>query len=685
MKKFLSFVIMCLLLFAVGVAGGYAITCFLIKGNQSFIWNPEYLTSTSTLLVGGGLVLAYLFFKFTRLDVDKNGTSGGSAQKNLVVDDQGRKVEQFYSTKWVSLQDLRTNPKYMFNTYSNLKNQNKDGIVIRAEHIKGKTEINMVKPIHTIVIGTTGSGKTTMLVDPTIQILSETKSKPSLVISDPKGELYMHNAEKLRACGYDVQVVDLREPDKSTRWNPIERAYDAYQRAHNLAAEVKKHQGNPKSLNLLTIPNNNYSGIWYEFDGVAYESLDVLKKDMAAMKDKLINIAMEDILDMAEALCPIVGQDPSWPRGAQGFIRAIMLAMLEDSLIPELGMTKEKFNFYNVYKIAGIRDAGNDNFVTLRNYFSGRPKTSPTGDLANTVVNNAGSTAKGYMGHVTGSLNLFADSGVCYLTSGTDINFQQFSDKPSALFIIIPDEKNTRHAIANIYISQLYKILIERANERAKQTGGEPELARNVYFLLDEFGNLPKFEKMKSFITAGRSRKIFLMLVLQDYTQLASIYGEQDAATIKNNCNIHIFIGTKDAKTREDFSKNCGNIQINITTKNKSSSANTLDPTQGQTSTSVSSQIQQRPLISPDELDHLPPNQVVVNMFGDFAVKSTFTPSYKNPQYNFKREPVMYKPSRYLDKEAVFYDVVERNNLILKNNDDDDDDDGFDFSKFRRR
>ncbi|MBQ0017406.1 MAG: type IV secretory system conjugative DNA transfer family protein, partial [Clostridiales bacterium] len=657
------------------------ITFYIIKGQKIFVFDFQYLTELSTLGIAAGVIAIVLFAKFAKFDIDNPSSKG---QKNKVVDDQGREVKQYYSTRWVSLQELRTNPKYMFNTYSNLKNQNKDGIPIRAEHIHGKTEVNMVKPIHTIVIGTTGSGKTTMFVDPTIQMLSETKSKPSLVISDPKGELYAHNAEKLKKSGYDVQVVDLREPDKSARWNPIERAYDAYQRAHHLTDEVKKHTGNPKSINLLTIPNADYSQFWYEFDGVAYDSLDILKKDMAAMKDKLENIAMEDIQDIAEVLCPIVGQDPSWPRGAQGFIRAIMIAMLEDSLIPELGMTKEKFNFYNVYKIAGIRDNGNDNFVTLRNYFAGRPKTSPTGDLANTVVNNAGSTAKGYMGHVTGSLNVFADSGVCYLTSGTDIKFNEFADKPSALFIIIPDEKNTRHAIANIYISQLYKTLIERANAHAKQTGGEPELPRNVYFLLDEFGNLPKFEKMKSFITAGRSRKIFLTLVLQDYTQLASIYGEQDAATIRNNCNIHIFIGTKDAKTREEFSKNCGNIQINITSKQTSTSSNKHNAEDGSTSTSTSSQIQQRPLISADELDHLEPNTVVVNMFGDFSLKSVFTPSYKNPDYDFTRQPIMYKPSKYLDQESVLYDIVERNKKILKDDDDGDDDD-FDFSKFGRR
>ena len=674
MKNFVKVVFKLLLLLIGSFAMGYIVTSFIETKTLTF--DPELLGKTTTLAVAGVLLLVAGIMFLNKLD------KGTSAPKkgNTVVDDQGRKVDQYYSTKWITLEQLRTEPKYRFCLYSNLHKMDKDGIVIRAERVNGKTEVNMVKPIHTIVIGTTGSGKTTMLVDPTIQILSETKSKPSLVISDPKGELYAHNALKLKQCGYDVQVVDLREPDKSARWNPIERAFDSYQRAYHLTEEVKKNVGNPKSLNLLTIPNADYSNAWYSFDGVAYDNLDVLKKDLEAMKDKLINIALEDIQDMAETLCPVTGQDPSWSKGAQGFIRAIMIAMLEDSLIPELGMTKEKFNFYNVYKMSSIRDEGSDNFATLKKYFAGRPKTSPTQDLANIVINNAAATAKGYMGHVTSALSPFADTGVCYLTSGTDIEFGQFADKPTALFVIIPDEKNTRHAIANIYISQLYKILIERANKRAKETGGEPELPRNVYFLLDEFGNLPKFEKMKSFITAGRSRKIFLMLVLQDYTQLASIYGEQDAETIKHNCNIHIFIGTKDIKTREEFSKNCGNIQINIISKNKSTSTDNKGSSSS-SSTSESTQYQQRPLISPDELDHLPFETVVVSMFGDFAAKTKFTSSYNNPEYNFKREPITYKPSHYLNQEEVYYDIKERNAKILKEDDDDDDD----FSKLFNR
>lgn len=673
MKKITKFVFLTLLVLIGSVALGYAVTSFVDAKN--LVWNIEYLSNSTTWGVAAGVVIVIGLLMLNNLDKKPSGKSNSS-----VVDDNGKEVKQYYSTKWTTLEELKKNPKYMFNYYSNLKNQNKDGIVIRAERVNGKTEINMVKPIHTIVIGTTGSGKTTMLVDPTIQILSETKSKPSLVISDPKGELYLHNAEKLKKCGYDVKVVDLREPDKSARWNPIERAYDAYQRAHNLVNEVKKHEGDPKKIHLLTIPNADYSKQWYEFDGVAYDSLDTLKRDITAMKDKLINIAYEDIQDIAETLCPIVGNEPSWPRGAQGFIRGILIAMLEDSLNPELGMTKDKFNFYNLYKISGIRDEGSDNMVTLKKYISGRDKLSQAYELASTVVNNAGVTARGYMGHVTGALSMFADSGICYLTSGTDVDFSSFADKPTALFIVIPDEKNTRHQLANIYITQLYKLLIERASQRAKETGGEPELARNVYFLLDEFGNLPKFEKMKSFITAGRSRKIFLMLVLQDYTQLASIYGEQDAATIKNNCNIHIFIGTKDAKTREDFSRNCGNIQITINSKNKSSNTDTATGNSTSSSVSESSQYQQRPLISADELDHLPPHTVVINMFGDFSAKTVFTPSYENKDYDFSRNPHVYIPSQFLDQEKVYYDIKKRNQIVLK--DDDDDDDGFDFSKF---
>lgn len=685
MKKNLIFT---LIMAIIGYIIGFVIVTFTT--HQEFIFDVSLLVNQTcwiASLVCGGVALVFSLTKSTE--------KSSSTNPNKVTDSHGKVTEQFYSSRLVTREELQTNSKFMFTYYGDLKNYKRDGIPIRAERLKnGKTAVNMVKPIHTIVIGTTGSGKTTKLVDPTIQILSETGTKPSMVISDPKGELYSHNLLKLKKCGYDVQVIDLREPDKSSRWNPLDRAYDYYQRAHNLKSEVKQHLTKKDPVSnypkLLKPSNSNYGDFWYEFDGVAYPNLDILKQDMRALKEKLKDTAMEDVLDIATALCPISGNDPSWSRGAQGLIQAILIAMLEDSLDPRLGLTKDKFNFYNLAKIAGLRDTPtggssqmDQTLESLRNYFKGRPKTSSCVEMANTVVMNAAATSKGFMGHVNGSLKVFSgDMGVCYLTSATDIDLGHFADKPSALFLKIPDEKDTRNSIANMFISQLYKLLIERANDNAKHNGKEPELPRNVYFLLDEFGNLPKIERLKSFITAGRSRKIFLMLVIQDYTQLNSIYGEQDGQTIRNNCNIHIFLGTKDAKTREEFSKNAGTQAITIESKNKSTSSQSQEYGKStNNSTSVSYSTQQKPLISAEELDHLSENEVAINMFREFTMKTIFTPTYENPSFSLQKPPVEYIQSHYLDQDAVYYDIRKRNEIVLGNGDDDDDDLGSIFKR----
>jgi type IV secretory pathway TraG/TraD family ATPase VirD4 len=629
-------------------------------------------TSGTTITIAVVIILVIAVFyldKFTREDELPNGKTSKTKD--------GRDMEQYYSSRLVTERELKKQKKFMYTLYKDLKNKTKDGSLIRAEYKHRKLHVNMYKPIHTMIVGTTGSGKTTTYVSPTIQVLSETKSKPSMVISDPKGELYDLHSNKLRKAGYDVQVIDLREPDKSARWNPIERAYDFYQRAHNLASEVLVHKNsNPKKTNLKIIKSKQYTNEWYEFDGVAYPDKQTLKHAITALHSKLKALAANEVEDIALTLCPVSGNDPMWSMGAQGFIRGILLAMLEDSLIPELGMTKEKFNFYNLEKIASKRDVGqSDTLETLKNYFAGRDKLSPAASGGNNVVQNAPNTAKGFLGHVNSSIKMFTDSGVSYLTSATDVDLKNIANKPSAIFIKIPDENTTRHPLANIYISQLYKILIELANER-----DELALPRNVYFVLDEFGNLPKIEKIKSFVTAGRSRKIFLTIVVQSFTQLVSVYGEQDASTIKENCNIQVFIGTKDQKTKEEFSKNCGNVTVEIENKSKSNQAGTRESA-GNVSTTTSSNTVSRPLIYPEELDHLDraKGEAVVNMFSEYSIRSIFTPTYKCPIYDMKRVPEDFKPSGYLDEKKVYYDIEKRNSVVLEDEDDDDDD--FDFFK----
>jgi type IV secretion system protein VirD4 len=142
-----------------------------------------------------------------------------------------------------------------------------------------------------------------------------------------------------------------------------------------------------------------------------------------------------------------------------------------------------------------------------------------------------------------------------------------------------------------------------------------------------------------------------------------------------------VFIGTKDQKTKEEFSKNCGNITIEIENKSKSNQAGTKEHA-GSTSTTTSSNTVSRPLIYPEELDHLDraKGEAIVNMFSEFSIRSVFTPTYKCPVYDMKRVPEGFKPSGYLNEQEVFYDIEKRNEFVLGGDDDDDDDD-FDFFK----
>lgn len=662
-----------IILFSIlGYAVGLGITYFI---SSPRIFDTSMLLKTESL---AGLAIGFLLGFMTQLNRVMNDSSVDT--KTDVRNKQGQKDEQYFNSRFITEEELRHDSRFRFHLWQDLKKCKTDGIVIRAEYRKKQLLVNMYKPIHTLVIGTTGSGKTQGFVIPTIQILSETASKPSMVVADPKGELYLKNKIKLEKSGYDVKIVDLREASSSNRWNPLDRAYDNYVRAHNLLKEVKVYKNvSPSQVkNAKIIKGSTYYNEWYEFNGIAYPTKDMLNNDIKATKDKLLSDAYEDITDICAQLCPPTGQDPSWSQGAQNFIKATLLAMLEDSIYPELGLTKEKFIFYNVYKICNLRDADPDNTVkTLQQYFRGRPATSECVDLANGVINNAPSTMKGYMGHVATALNMFSDLGISYLTSGTDIKFDTFTDVPTALFIVIPDEKDSRYPLANIYITQLYKMLIEKA------TNNKPtlELNRTVYFILDEFGNLPKIQKIKPFITAGRSRRLFLMLVVQDYTQLTSIYGENDAQTIKNNCNIQIFIGTKDIKTREEFSKNCGNktlIQKNVSESKSSSDKSGKNQT-------TSEQIISAPLLPPEELDHLKEGEVVVNSFKEFAIKSIFTFAYKVPYYDQTPPADDYKALHTIDKEAVYYDIKERNKKVFAKSDDDDDDDEDDFANFMKK
>ncbi len=655
MKKFFTTVLLFIVIAAVSYLAGAALNFFLFMPEETRTIQEAILPGTYTFagaFLGVGAFLLYKLTKFGDSKDDKKKT--GSKSK------EGKDMDQYFDSRFLTEKELRTEKKFMFCTWDTLRNSN-DGMLLRSQLDGNKLLINMYKPIHAMVIGTTGTGKTERFINPQIQILSGTKTKPSFVITDPKGELFEKNSNKLRKEGYDVKVFNLRQPYASTRWNPLDNAYMMYQEAHHLREKVVVHRNvNPADFKLKIIAKE-YNNEWYEFNGIAYPNSQALEMDLDSRKAELIDLAENEIREIAGVLCPIENKnDSSWDRGAQEFVCGTMMAMLEDSLIPELGMTREKFNFYNLSRIANFKDPDPDApYKTLRQYFLGRDKYSKVMQLVTTAINNAPTTTKSYMGIVSARLGIFNDSGMCFATSLNEMEFDTFAEKPTALFIIIPDEKESRHGIATMCISQLYKKLVDLANYCP-----DYKLPRTVYFLLDEFANLPKIEKIDSMITVSRSRNIFFALVVQSFSQLNAKYGDDIAATLKGNCPIKIFIGTDDAKTCEEFSKLCGDVSLETTSTSESKQKDSKDNSKT-TSTSTAS----RPLIYPDELGHLgggTTGEIIIKILNEFPIRTKSTYAWATPMFDNTKASQDYVPSRSLDEAKVAYSIADRNNFILK-------------------
>ena len=541
--------------------------------------------------------------------------------------------------------------------FTKLNDSKKDGVPVYAQFDKKKKEldVNLASPMHGLIIGATGSGKTTTFINPMIQILGNSSAGSSMICTDPKGELFQLHSKLLTERGYKVMVLDLRDPYSSFRWNPLGDIYDRYQLYLQTGNEIYKHFEPISETDLqLVNPPEAYGEEWYEYEGKAYAVRRELLSTIKIARQKIYDELYEDLNDLISVICPVESKDdPVWEKGARSLIMAVCLAMLEDSEFPELEMTREKFNFYNINKAIGNSD---NDYEALRGFFQGRSPMSKAVGLSKQVLSAAESTMASYMSIAFDKLSMFNDEGLCSLTSATDIDPIQFAMQPTALFLKIPDEKDTRHALAAVFILCIYKALIKVASGRE-----DLSLPRNVYFILDEFGNMPKIDKFDKMITVGRSRKIWFHMVVQSYAQLNNVYGDTVANIVKSNCGMKMFIGSNDIETCEEFSKLCGNMTVSTS----SISSSMADKTGN---INVSTQLQTRPLIYPSELQKLnnktDTGNAIIVTFGNYPLKTKFTPSYKCPLYKMGQMDLTDVRMNAFFGDEVYYDLAERNYIV---------------------
>ena len=576
----------------------------------------------------------------------KNSDTG--VPKQMTRGDYDVKSDQKGSARWLTDQEIdRLFPKC---SYDEAHKYEINGFVVQTKRIGGKTYANYRGGYHCLILGTTGSGKTIRFVIPTMQLLARSKSHPSIVVTDPKAELYMKQSKLFKEQGYDVLSLNLREPlKKSSCWNPCYMAYCEYQEAINQKSLIKRHTDSLSNYPKLEIAGDksDFKEVWYEFAGYAFycvrDAMIEAERKTNSLKAKAQE-SISDLVDTVYAESQRKASDPYWVKSGKTMVQGLLLAMLEDSEIKDLGMNEKRFNLSTVSSILSLR------VELLKSYFNIRDSSSNAKRIAAPAVNAPETgTRESIISTALADLTPFADPDIQYITCNNDIDFKDIGRRATVVFLIIPDEKENRHVFASLFITQAYKALVELATSDEGKGGACPHA---VNFIIDEFANMPVIPGMDNKITVARSRGISFMLIIQALAQLNAKYTADTAKIITGNCNMQVFLAGNDNETAEYFSKLCGEK----TTREKNISVSH----DGKESTSYT--LNSRALIKPEELLTLKEGQSIVKLLREQPAKLNQVEFWKDPSYIIGEQVVEKKwnPNVFTFDTDGYYDIAIR-------------------------
>ncbi len=203
-------------------------------------------------------------------------------------------------------------------------------------------------------------------------------------------------------------------------------------------------------------------------------------------------------------------------------------------------------------------------------------------------------------------LNVFLDTEMeQVLCFDSPIDAETFASQKCAIFLIVPEEDTTKHFMASLTIQNLARELFSLADEN------HGKLKKRVVFFCDELGTMPPFDILPLF-SAGRSRRLTMVPIIQSIAQLEKNYGKEGAEIIQDNVQDTIFGGfAPNSQTAEVLSKALGNRTV----MSGSISRGKNDPSQ-------SLQMIARPLMTPDELKSIPKGEFVVMKTGTHPMRT---------------------------------------------------------------
>ncbi len=485
-----------------------------------------------------------------------------------------KKCEQEYNNRYFPNCKLLNRDEYSeeFNLktvkYNDLENHDFMGMLYSmTRNEDGDLMATFEENAHTLVIGTTQVGKTWGHVMDSVYALSAKKNKPDFMLSDPKGEISENTAEILQKRGYKIFALNFKDPRYSHMWNPLREIYDSWMEMNDVEDDLKYH-GTLTDLSSYTpeapISAFQEGGFFWSFDGSAYPTTEdaylALTHKQGDIKTQISDL-INQLVDSLGAEAVQKSKEPCWQLGGLEILRGMIFLMLEDALDKRSGFEKEHMNFMNMqhyYEL--IREevlSGSINTPLLNTIKLSHKKSSDESIRhMRAYFENAPTTSRSYMGCFDNIMQSWFNPKIYAIANDNSIDLDNPDDQPLALFLITRDYEKSDYFIAGMFVDWVYM----KTLTKAEKNGGK--LNREMFFILDEFANIPIINNFAGKISTSLSRRMIFQLYIQSYEQLESNYGSSDAGTIRANCNVEIFLGSQSYKTKHEFSEKCGKMRI---------------------------------------------------------------------------------------------------------------------------
>ena len=466
------------------------------------------------------------------------------------------------------------------------------GLVLGSQGEKGKI-VALVdsNDVHCLMIGASGVGKTAFFLYPNLEYACA--SGMSFLALDTKGDLARnYGAVAQKYYGYEVSVIDLRNPTRSD------------------------------GFNFLTLVNHYMDESAKHPDNLA----------VRARAEKYAKILSKTIISPEGDSDH--GQNAFFYDSAEGLLTAVILLLAEFLPPKEIdGGMRERRHIVSVFKLVQdllepSKTKGKSRFQVL---MSRLPSEHKAKWFAGAALNTSEQAMASVLSTVLSRLNAFLDTEleqtICF---DSTMDAESFASRKSAIFLILPEEDQTKNFMAGLMVQNLSRELFSVADEN----GGR--LKNRVVLFCDELGTMPPFDILPLF-SAGRSRRLTLVPIIQSLAQLEKNYGKEGSEIIQDNVQDTIFGGfAPNSKTAEALSKSLGSytVQSGSVTKGKNDNSRTL-------------QLMERPLMTPDELKSIPKGEFVVMKTGSHPMKTrlrlfldwgiTFGEPYQTPEHGQRK------------------------------------------------